>query len=435
MSEASRSCPSCGARIPAGADQCRLCGTPVADASRPAPDEGASGAGEEASSVPEEGTGGEGPSSARASEDEGSGVFCNQCGLENPVDANYCSRCGRALQDLSGGRGSTEGRPVAAELPRGSGSSVDSETGAGGSETDREPDDEQAAMGTQILWTVGISLVIVLGFFFATQWSEQREWGDGGEDRSSSAMTESGGSEGTGATDPSSGPGERGAGGASPQPAETDLQSLVSELSPSVDGPVAETIDSLRAVEESAEGTERREVRRELVQMYVGAGAPGRAALLQSEVADETGAVDDRRRAADLLYRWMRQVEQQQGRAEVTEVARHVATAYASVVEGRGDDLDARTRMGEAYLLTNNPMKGIEAINGVLEEDSTFVPARFQKGLALLQINRLDQALEQFERVQTHADEGDPFYRQAERAIEVIRKQTSSAGGGDGDGA
>jgi len=124
----------------------------------------------------------------------------------------------------------------------------------------------------------------------------------------------------------------------------------------------------------------------------------------------------------------MRQVEQQGDRARIAEVARHVATAYEQVAEQRTEDLDARTRMGEAYLLTNNPMKGIQAINAVLEEDSTFVPARFQKGLALLQINRLDQAIQQFEQVKQYAGEQEPFYKQAERAIEVIREQSSSSG-------
>jgi tetratricopeptide (TPR) repeat protein len=125
----------------------------------------------------------------------------------------------------------------------------------------------------------------------------------------------------------------------------------------------------------------------------------------------------------------MRRVEQQKGRAEVADVARHVATAYEAVVEQRADDLDARTRMGEAYLLTNNPMKGIQTINNVLADDSTFVPARFQKGLALLQINRLDQAVEQFQTVKKYADEQDAFYQQATRAIEVIREQAGSSQG------
>ena len=169
--------------------------------------------------------------------------------------------------------------------------------------------------------------------------------------------------------------------------------------------------------------------------MYPGAGAPGQAALVQRQLADATGTVEDRRRAADLLYRWMRQVEQQQGREEVLEVARHVATAYEAVADEQPEDLDARTRMGEAYLLTSNPMKGIRAINDVLAEDSTFVPARFQKGLALLQINRLDQALQQFRRVREYSEEGQPFYKQAGRAIDVIEKQRAQTGGASGTGS
>jgi tetratricopeptide (TPR) repeat protein len=165
-----------------------------------------------------------------------------------------------------------------------------------------------------------------------------------------------------------------------------------------------------------------------LVRLYIGAGTPGRAALVQRQLADATGTVEARRRAADLLYRWMRQVERQRGRSEVAEVARHVATAYAAVADERPQDLDARTRMGEAYLLTNNPMKGIEAINQVLSEDSTFVPARFQKGLALLQINRLEESVRQFRMVKTFADPEEPFYKQAQRAIDVINERTSMGG-------
>jgi tetratricopeptide (TPR) repeat protein len=200
----------------------------------------------------------------------------------------------------------------------------------------------------------------------------------------------------------------------------------VDELSGPVEGPVADKIDSLRTAEQRAQGERQRQLRTQLVRLYIGAGAPGQAALVQRQVADATGDVDDRRRAADLLYRWMRQVEQQSGRARVADVAQHVAAAYEAVADERSQDLDARTRMGEAYLLTNNPMKGIRAINDVLAEDSTFVPARFQKGLALLQINRLDQAIQQFRQVQEYADPQEPFYKQAERAIEVINEQRSS---------
>ena len=336
--------------------------------------------------------------------------------------------------DAQGARAQpAETRRVTADLPSGADPVSDD-----GAEGEVDPSDEQAEMGQQILMVVGVALVLVLGLFFVTQWSQQYEWSGDESGGGPAAATQSDG--GGGGASPSSGPsaagprgtgpsgtGAMGGGAASGQTGRsTSLQTLVDNLSGPVEGAVAGKIDSLRATMEGAEGDRQRQLRAQLVRLYIGAGVPGRAALVQSKLADQSGRVADRRRTANLLYKWMRQVESQGDRAKVADVARHVADAYASVVEQRPDDLDARTRMGEAYLLTNNPMNGIRAINQVLEDDSTFVPARFQKGLALLQINRLDQAVRQFERVMRHASQEDPFYQQAKRAIEVIREQSSS---------
>lgn len=206
-----------------------------------------------------------------------------------------------------------------------------------------------------------------------------------------------------------------------------DLQELVNQTSGQLNEEFAGQVDSLREQIAEASNSEKQQIRSELVNLLIGAGEPGRAAVLQKKVADATGAVDDRRRAADLLYRWMQQLQEEGQRQQVFEVARHAANAYEAVAEERPDDLDARTRMGEAYLLTNDPMQGIKTINAVLDDDSTFVPARFQKGLALLQINRFGQARKEFEKVVRDAEEESAFYRQAERAIEVIDEQRSSA--------
>lgn len=419
MADDSHSCPSCGARVPEGANQCGLCGTSVDEA-----DQDPSPGAEEPASEPLAGADSEDESGAAGH------VYCTECGFQNPIDANYCSRCGTELQDLSSEADPEGTRTVAADLP--SGASTEEATNDGASEGAEE---EQAAMGKQILLMVGIGLVFVLGFFFVTQWSQQYQWG--GESNGSSTSTEStqGATSGS-SSSPSAGPmmGSASGGSSSAGQPQTDLRTLVNELSGPVEGPVSGKIDSLRAQEEEAQGQQQRQLQSELVRLYIGAGAPGQAALLQSQIADATGTVDARRRTADLLYRWMRQVEQQGDRARIADVARHVASAYAQVAEQRPQDLDARTRMGEAYLLTNSPMQGIQAINGVLEDDSTFVPARFQKGLALLQINRLDQAVQQFEMVKQFADEQEPFYKQAERAIEVIREQASSSDGTNREG-
>ncbi len=431
MSESTRPCPSCGARVPASSDRCDLCGTVVDDDPDPA---GTAEDTEAESSEPEASPPEEAPSGPQAADgqDEPS-VFCNQCGWENPPGARYCSQCGEALQDLSGASPPDGTRPVTADLP----TSASAETSDEPSEPDASssPDEEERAMGRQIAMLVGGALVLVVGLFFATQWSAQYEWGGGGEAGgapSSSAGNEAAASGATGGTRPMQ------SGGTTGGDELTDLQTLLEEAgASSVGGAMAGQIDSLETAIEQASGSDRRAAQAELVNLLIGVGQPGRAAVVQNDIADATGAADAQRRAADLLYRWMQQLQGEGQRQQVLKVARHAARAYRTVVDQRPDDLDARTRMGEAYLLTNRPMRGIKAINAVLDDDSTFVPARFQKGLALLQINRLDQATTEFEQVQEFAEEGSPFTRQADQALKIIEKQRrqSSSGGASGSDA
>lgn len=423
MSDESRSCPSCGARVAPSADRCELCGTAVDPVTE---------AGEQSATTdPDASSGEEHPGSLEGPDGDGNVVYCHQCGGENPPEANYCSQCGTKLEDVSTADPADDTRSVAADLPTGPSSAANQGTNASSPDGSDEAQGAQVTMGKRIVFTVGVGVLLVVGLFFITRWSQEAEWGTEAE-AGGTASVESGpnvGQAGSGSrTGPMTGSGssESSTDGSGPT---TELSTLVEKFGGEVDGPVASEIDSVRKQLNEAEGTNSQEMRRSLVRLYIGAGAPGQAALIQSNVADQTDDVDDRRRAANLLYKWMRQVEQQNGRSAVANVAHHVATAYEEVAQQDPKDLDARTRMGEAYLLTNNPMKGIQAINAVLKEDSTFVPARFQKGLALLQINRLDQAIRQFERVKAHAGSEDPFYKQAERAIEVINKQTSTSSG------
>ncbi len=430
MSDDDRSCPSCGARVPDDAEQCTFCGTSVGD-------EEASGVSDESPEAPPppEDEAASAPEAAReeAETPAPASVYCHQCGFENPVEANYCSQCGTELQDLDVPENA---RPVTADLPEGEADGADDEGDASSAEAGAAG--SRAEMQSQLLWMVGIGVAIVLGFFFVTQWSQQYEWSEESTDASAPAASDNGprtsgpSASGGGPNAPGrAGPASGGASnrGTSAGGDAADLESLVEELGSSLDGADTGSIDSLRAEIDKATGDRKQEVQAELVQRYTGIGATGRAALVQQQLADATESVEDRRRAADLLYRWMQKVAQQQNRAQSARVARHVASAYEAVVEKQPDDLDARTRMGEAYLLTNSPMKGIRAINGVLEEDSTFVPARFQKGLALLQISRLDEAIQEFEKVKTFSEPTEPFYQQAERAVKVIRERRSSGGG------
>lgn len=416
MEDNHQTCPSCGARIPDAMDRCELCGTPADPASEgsgDAEDESTAGGAGDAARTP-----------GAASDREQTGgrpVFCNQCGWENPPGARYCSQCGSELQNLEAE--TREVRPVSADLPAGDGSDPEEVANA---EEETAPEDEageQEAMGRQIAFVVGGALMVILIFFGVTQWSAQYEWSSASEAQTPSSAA--------GGQRPTSAGNSQGQGG---EP--IDLEVLLEQSGDTFTGSMAEQVDSLEALVDAASGAEKRQRRAELVNLLIGAGQPGRAAIVQRDIVEATGTVEARRRLADLLYRWMQKFQQQGQREQVFQVARHAAEAYAAVSKERPDDLDARTRMGEAYLLTNNPMRGIQAINKVLEDDSTFVPARFQKGLALLQINRVDQAVQQFEKVRQFAAEGSPFYRQADRALRVIEERrgsgsatTSSSGG------
>lgn len=422
MSDNTRSCPSCGAEVPASTDRCDLCGTVLEDTDSEEKEmTGEAQSDEEGEDASPDGLANS--SSAAADRQEEASVFCNQCGWENPPGAHYCSRCGEALQDLSQAEVPGGTRPVAADLPSGPSEGASEESSD--AEGSVRPETTQEAMSRQIALLVGGALLLVVGLFFVTQWSTQYDWGGEGsrEAPSASAGPDAAGS------GPASGSSAMSTDGSAAGGELTDLETLLEHSGSSAPEALSGQIDSLETRIEQASGSAKREAQAELVNLLIGAGQPGRAAVIQNEIAESTDGVDAQRRAADLLYRWMQKLQGEGQREQVLEVARHAARAYESVAAERPDDLDARTRMGEAYLLTNRPMRGIKAINGVLDDDSTFVPARFQKGLALLQIRRLDQAATEFEKVKQFAEEGSPFVRQADRALKVIEKQQQSSSG------
>ena len=205
-----------------------------------------------------------------------------------------------------------------------------------------------------------------------------------------------------------------------------DVATLAAQMQSDMPDPLAQRVDSVRTAMDAATGQEKRRLRQELANLYIGAGQTGQAAVQQLEIARTTDETDAWRTAADRLYAWMQTLQQQGQRQQAFPVAEETARAYATVVERSPDDLTAQTRMGEAYLLTSSPMRGIQTINDVLATDSTFVPAHFQKGLALLQISRFEQAIEAFEQVKQFAGDGSPYYRQADRAIQIIRERTTA---------
>ena len=102
-----------------------------------------------------------------------------------------------------------------------------------------------------------------------------------------------------------------------------------------------------------------------------------------------------------------------------TPWSQKAVAAYQAALDMNPDNLDVRTDMAIAYLYDpQNSMLAIQETNRVLESDSLHIQANFNRGIMLNQINRTDQAIEQFEKVKRIVgDPEDPVYQRAENAI------------------
>ncbi len=382
----SQICPSCGARLPAGAEVCDLCGTEVAAAPEKALQDAAS-----AKEQKKEAAAGE-------------GVFCNECGWRNPPGAKYCSQCGARLQSARAARPAPP--PSAAARSQ----HVDAD---GDARPEAPTPSTDAGAAKQMGLLVGAAVLAVAALFVITTLSE------GAGSDASPGEEQAAATEGA----PNAAPGNAPAAAAPSTPRELIAAVKAAPLPEAIAAPA----DSLQAVVARAKGEGRVEAQRRLADLYVGAGAIGRAAIAQREIAEATGQPEDWERAASRLYDWMAAAE---GEPRFV-IADLTAEAYERVVAERPDDLGLRTNMAMAYLASRaNPMRGIEEVKGVLEEDPDHVQALFVYGYALAQIGRTDQAIAQFERARTAAGDGSPRAEQATQIIETLRQAGSSPGSG-----
>jgi len=203
---------------------------------------------------------------------------------------------------------------------------------------------------------------------------------------------------------------------------DTDRSSIFERLAadePDLPGEIGSTVDSLDAVIDASEGEAAQQARRQKVDMLIGAGRMDHAAVTQREVALEEGSAEAWRQAGDLFYEWMGRMNEG---AERVEVAGATIAAYERVLADTPDNLDVRADLATALLETNEPMRGVEEIQRVLDADPDHLQARFNYGIMLAMIGRTEASIAQFEHAQRIVGEGSPFYRQAEQIIEELRE-------------
>ncbi len=359
-----QTCLSCGASLPDDATICDLCGTPVGKT-------GGERAGQLAGETPREAHG-------KAPPDAAHGIrFCSDCGTKSLENARFCHACGRDLGLVTAAAPGDASRPGRAPKPTGSDDSDSADSAAAGG---RRTSD--AAVGRQIGIIIGAAIMVVVALYLITTMSLE-----GNSEASAGAV------------------------------ADTALSDLFNE------GPLpaqfAEQEAELRAeITASTDNADRERLHRRLVDVYLSAARLDLAARETRAVAELTNGERDWVAAGNMFYDWMetKPVEVR------TPWAKEAIAAYQRALALNPDNNDVRTDMAIAYMYdSDNPMLAIQETNTVLSRDSLHVQANFNRGVMLMQINRMEQARQQFEKVkQLVGDPESPVYQRAEEALRQL---------------
>lgn len=301
-------------------------------------------------------------------------VFCTQCGWENPAASRFCAQCGAAL--------------VVAPLPKGRVAPTPDPLPSPPAEAPATKVEEPSAVGKRLGLIFGLALVVIVGFFLIDAVSS---------------------------SDPEVTP-------------DTPLQEsagLVATSDQPLSAELSERTEALRGEASALSGDARLLKLREIVDLLTAAGRFDKAGAEQEAIAGETGTEDDWIRTGNLYYDWM---DVHEG-AERTTFAKATIAAYRKVLEINPGNHDVRTDMAVAYMSDpDNPMLAIQENAAVLQADSLHVQANFNRGIMLLQINRIDGAIAQFEKVQRIVgNPDDPMFKLAEQALISVRQQAPVA--------
>lgn len=366
-------CASCGARIASDVEICTLCGWPVGQQDhdmQPTETEPSAPATEVVSAV---------------ATDASAGPFCHMCGWQNPDGARFCSDCGTQLQERPADESpaSDEGKKPASDAQN---------TEFTASSPDATPPAESldvaeaaplGAMNVGMLVVAG--LLVVAALYMITTFSRR-------------AFPE-----------------------VEPAPAQAQSSSAESSQqqeppAAAVTGDLADRVDALEAEAANLSGDALVAKKREIVGAYAAASRPDKAAPVQEEIASLSGTAEDWFSAGHFYYDWM---DAQRGEARFAAASQATA-AYEKGLEVSPDNLDIRTALAMAYLNTRAPMQGVTQIRQVLDTDPNHLQGNFYYGVMLMQINRLDQAKSQFEKVKTLVGPESPVHQQADQMLQNL---------------
>ena len=397
------SCLACGARLEEDALACDLCGIPRGMTDEdPIYDE-------EIAEAPAGMVGGQEPvdDAPPASQGEPSAraVYCIACGFQNPMGANFCAQCGKALVSLTDPRASAPVRvpepprvaalskpPVAVPVPspRSEAASIGSPGGgpaSAGASPGAPPSPKSLAVQVGVIVGAGILLVVAV---FLIRGFLQPQTIPGPQPRAQAS-----GVVGSGAVE---------------EPLAGILQ---------------ERITDLRSRAASAEtDVEVIGLQQQIVDVAMGEGRYDVASYAMEAIATRTDTENDWARAGNFAFDWMMDKPDPTQRAAW---AVRTIGFYQRALDINPSNLDVRTDMAIAYMYDpQNPMEAVNQTNLVLEADSLHIQANFNLGIMLFQINRPDRAASQFQKVMDIiADPSDDTYQRAQDLFNQVNASAS----------
>lgn len=352
-------CSGCGSRLSDDAMLCDLCGTPV--------DGDEHGTLDFDQQTPEEQEVGSAGIVAPASSAD-KGMFCNECGWKNPPASRYCSQCGSVIQ-------AGEEAPVPVAKPKKKKQA--SRTPVAESETMvTSSSGVEPGAGKRMGILIGAAVLIVVAVYM---------------------IFNVGGQNGT--------------------------QVVASQPGVPIEPPLAAEFASreaeLRQEMSALDGEARVDKQRELLTLYFTSGRLDLAGAQAEQIGLATGSETAWIDAGNFYYDWM-DSSAPEFRAFYS---RKATAAYRKALELNPDNLDVRTDMAVAYLYDpEQSMLAIQETAAVLEADSNHVQANFNKGIMLMQINRVPEAVEQFEKVmQLAPDPENILYQRANELLVSLR--------------
>ena len=291
-----------------------------------------------------------------------SNANCQRCDHQNPVAAKYCNRCGEK---------------ILAKTPQ----TLEQESS--------DSSKEESNMRKQVGMLLGTSILLVLGLLAVSIWSD-------GRFRPEAEQT-----------------------AAQSETRPTTVSNVTLTALPTLQ---QASFDSLNAlIDASGDSNQRLALMKESVDLMVANGRYDYAGIAQEQIATELKDVESWGRAGTFFLTWM---DRQPGGEERTSWARKAVSAFQSALDIDPNDLDIRTDMAFAYLNDpENPMEAIQQTNRVLEADSLHPQANFNRGLMLAQINRIDQAVIQFQKVIRISEPGTLIHDRAGDILSEIQSR------------